>query len=131
MAEFDHLTFMSHALLWAEHTEEQSPEALEIDDGKGLSPIELAEASILAHPPENPAQMIVQIEIICQDLGGGVRYDGLDLRALRNIQRALLDPRLAGDADFGRFAAIRSASGGPMEGPFHGGSLSHQERLSF
>ena len=111
MAEFDHLAFMSHALLWAENTEEPLSEDLANEDQNGLTRIELAEARILAHPPENPAQMIVQIEIICQDLGGGVRYDGLDLRALRNIQRALLDPRLAGDGDFSRFAAIRSASG--------------------
>jgi hypothetical protein len=127
MAEFDHLAFMSHALLWAENTEEQPPENLETEDENGLSRIELAEASILAHPPENHAQMIVQIEIICQDLGGGVRYDGLDLKALRNIQRALLNPRLAGDGDFGRFAAIRSASGNEAEGTGYGGSplLSH------
>jgi hypothetical protein len=111
MAEFDHLAFMSHALLWAENTEEPLPEDLENEDQNGLTRIELAEASILAHRPENPAQMIVQIEIICQDLGGGVRYDGLDLRALRNIQQALLDPRLAADGDFGRFAAIRLGSG--------------------
>jgi len=111
MAEFDHLAFMSHALLWAENTEEPLSEDLANEDQNGLTRIELAEARILAHRPENPAQMIVQIEIICQDLGGGVRYDGLDLRALRNIQRALLDPRLAGDGDFSRFAAIRSASG--------------------
>jgi len=111
VADFDHLTFMSHALLWAENSQEQLPETDEAEDENGLSRVELAEASILSHPPENAAQMIVQIEIICQDLGGGVRYDGLDLRALRNIQRALQDPRLAGDGDFGRFAAIRSASG--------------------
>lgn len=111
MAVFDHAAFMSHALLWAENAEEQLPETGEVEDENGLSRVERAEASILAHPPENAAQMIVQIEIICQDLGGGVRYDGLDLRALRNIQRALLDPRLAGDGDFGRFAAIRSGAG--------------------
>ncbi len=127
MAAFDHQTFMSHALLWAENAEEPLPEALETEDENVLTLVELAEARILAHPPENPAQMIVQIEIICQDLGGGVRYDGLDLLALRNIQCALLDPPPLGDSEFVRFAAIRMASGGQVEGPFHRGGqpLSH------
>ena len=110
MAEFDHDAFMTHALLWAQNAETPSSPDLEAEDENGLTLIERAEANILAHAPENPAQMIVQLEIICQDLGGGVRYDGLDLQALRNIQRALFDGRLAGDGDFGRFAAIRSAS---------------------
>ncbi len=113
MAELDHDAFMTRALMWAANAESPSSPELEVEDENGLTLMELAEASILAHPPENTAQIIVQLELICQDLGaGGVRDDGLDVQALRNIQRALFAQSLAQDGDLGRFAAIRSASKG-------------------
>ncbi|QTC90426.1 hypothetical protein [Brevundimonas goettingensis] len=123
MAEIDHKAFMSHALLWAENAETLSSPDLELEDENGLTVIDLAEASILSHAPENSAQMIVQLEIIAQDLGEGARYDGLDLHAIRGIQRALIDTRLAGDGEFSRFAAIRLASGKFTESPFGGTGL--------
>jgi hypothetical protein len=116
MAELDHDAFMTHALLWAANAESPSSPELEVEDENGLTLMEVAETNILAHPPENHAQIIVQLELICQDLAaGGVRDDGLDVRALRNIQRALFAQSLATDGDLGRFAAIRSASKGLAE----------------
>lgn len=116
MAELDHDAFMTHALMWAANAESPSSPELEVEDENGLTLMEIAEAHILAHPPENTAQIIVQLELICQDLGmEGVRHDGLDIRALRNIQRALFAQSLAVDGDLGQFAKIRSASRGLTE----------------
>jgi len=121
MAELDHDALMTHALMWAAHAESPSSPELEVEDENGLTLMEIAEAYILGHPPENTAQIIVQLELICQDLGAeGVRHDGLDVLALRSIQAALFAPSLATDGDLGRFAATRRISRTMADGGWNG-----------
>jgi hypothetical protein len=52
--------------------------------------------------------MIVQLEIICEGLEGGGRSDGLDVLALRNIQRHLAAQEAHEQARLQQFTALRS-----------------------
>src|SRR5690606_37461786 len=87
----DRQTFMPDALFWAENSDPALTEALETaplgsEIGERLSD---AEIRLLCLTPATPAEMVVQLEIICEGLESGPRSDGLDVRALRNIQAVL------------------------------------------
>ncbi len=114
MAHRDHNAFMLHALIWAENT----GDSIGADNDTGASTLEIAEAFILNHTPRNTAEMIVQLEVICDDLDEGHRCDGFDVVAIRSIQRALMDSLVLDDPRLLRFASIRASSpAGPL-GPF-------------
>lgn len=116
MAHRDQNAFMLHALTWAETTGDA--DGVEADNDTGASALEIAEAFILNHAPGNFAEMIIQLEVICDDLDAGHRCDGFDVVAIRAIQRALMDSLVVNDPRLLRFASIRSSSpAGPL-GPF-------------
>lgn len=102
--------FMPDALFWAENTAPDLSAStiaapLESDLGDRLFD---AEIRLLSRRPRSPAEMIVQLEIICEGLEGGGRSDGLDVRALRNIQGALAAQEAHEQARLQLFNALRS-----------------------
>lgn len=101
--------FMMHAMIWASGVENAASNDDETGPD-GCSPVEQAEAFILGRPPRNAVEMIIQLEIICHDLDEGHRTDGLDVLAIRNVQRALLDDLLLQPDDvFTGFLSARDA----------------------
>ncbi len=110
MAHIDSDTFMNDALFWADSSEPGAnrPDTEEATEGDDLMD---AEVRILTHVPSSPEEMIIQLEIICEDLNSGNRSDRLDVLAIRNIQHALLDLQKGEDDRFARFNAVRGSSG--------------------
>lgn len=78
--------FMPDALFWAENSDPTVGEPLDSEIGDRLSDTEVR---LLGVTPASPAEMVVQLEIVCEGLEGGGRSDGLDLQALRQIQAVL------------------------------------------
>lgn len=103
--------FMPDALFWAENTDHDLSSsssvviALEPDLGDRLFD---AEIRLLSCQPRSPAEMIVQLEIICEGLEGGGRSDGLDVRALRNIQTVLAVQEAHEQARLTQFNTLRA-----------------------
>lgn len=102
--------FMPDALFWAENTDPDlstsavaSPQDADLGDR-----LFDAEIRLLSRHPRSPAEMIVQLEIICEGLEGGGRSDGLDVRALRNIQGILAIQEAHEQARLQLFNALRS-----------------------
>lgn len=108
--------FMMHAMTWASGVENAAAN----DDQTATdlcSAVERAEAIILGRLPRTAAEIIVQLEIICHDLDEGHRTDGLDVRAIRNIQWALRDEIVPEtDDDLAGFLAIRGRACEPPHG---------------
>lgn len=100
MTSEDH--FMPDALFWAKNTD---PTVANDDTGDQLWD---AEVRLLSASPQSPAEMIVQLEIICEGLEGGGRSDGLDVLALRNIQTALATQEAHEQARLRQFNILRS-----------------------
>lgn len=100
--------FMPDALFWAQNTD--------ADLSSAVTPLENvigdrlfdAEVRLLSCNPRSPAEMIVQLEIICEGLEGGGRSDGLDVLALRNIQTHLAAHEAHEQARLQLFTALRS-----------------------
>lgn len=110
--------FMPDALFWAENTDHDLSSSsvvisLEPDLGDRLFD---AEIRLLSCQPRSPAEMIVQLEIICEGLEGGGRSDGLDVRALRNIQTVLAVQEAHEQARLTLFNTLR-AKGGASTAP--------------
>lgn len=103
-------SFMPDALFWAQNTD------VNLASGSAAAPEEAdigerlfdAEVRLLSCTPRSPAEMIVQLEIICEGLEGGGRSDGLDVLALRNIQRHLAAQEAHEQARLEQFRALRS-----------------------
>lgn len=104
--------FMPDALFWAKNTDPDLADSsvvipLEARLGDRLSE---AEIRLLSSHPRSPAEMIVQLELICEGLESGGRSDGLDVLALRNIQTALSVQEAHEQARLQLFNALRSRS---------------------
>lgn len=112
MAHTDSDTFMHDALFWANYSE-STANTLDIEDvdeaTKGDDLMD-AEVRMLTHVPTTPEEMIIQLEIICEDLNSGNRSDRLDVHAIRNVQHALLNLKKGEDDRFARFNAVRATS---------------------
>lgn len=113
MSAKDH--FMPDALFWAQST------AADLSASSAAVPTEAeigdrlfdAEVRLLSYKPNSPAEMIVQLEIICEGLEGGGRSDGLDVLALRNIQSRLAAQEAHEQARLQQFTALRSKASSP------------------
>lgn len=96
--------FMPDALFWAENSDPTVGEPLDSEMGERLSD---AEVRLLDITPTTPAEMVVQLEIICEGLEGGGRSDGLDVQALRSIQTVLAAQEVDELATLQQFSALR------------------------
>lgn len=109
--------FMPDALFWAENSDPNMAEAveaapLESEIGDRLSD---AEARLLSITPATPAEMVIQLEVICDGLESGGRSDGLDIRALRNIQSVLALQEAEDRGTLQRFSTLRRRNLAPSE----------------
>lgn len=102
--------FMPDALFWAQNADADLSASsvvvpLEGEIGERLFDTEVR---LLSRAPRSPAEMIVQLEIICEGLEGGGRSDGLDVLALRNIQTHLAVQEAHEQARLQQFTALRT-----------------------
>ncbi|CAN5194243.1 hypothetical protein BH09PSE1_BH09PSE1_19390 [soil metagenome] len=113
-------SFEEMTAFWARHVEAEDTAETAAD--AGFPPLPYVERRILSTYPTTAFEMIVMLELIADSAGEGNRSDGLEFRAIRNLQHAIAhrsgDPELlAFYASFRADSAFRFGAPSPPAVP--------------
>lgn len=91
-------SFQEMTAFWARHVEAEDTADLRGSADAEFPPLTYVERRILTTYPTTAFEMIVMLELIADSAGEGNRSDGLEFRAIRNLQHAIAhrsgDPEL-------------------------------------
>lgn len=91
-------SFEEMTAFWARHVEAEDTADLAMATDAEFPPLTYVERRILSTYPTTAFEMIVMLELIADSAGEGNRSDGLEFRAIRNLQHAIAhrsgDPEL-------------------------------------